>query len=153
MEGNFAARPLRTEDGPELSALLLAQAPEYVRYFTPFAFDRETVSRTLARRDQDVFTGFYWRSRLVGFFMLRGWDEGYDVPAYGVLVDEQFGGYGLATVSLRMAKAVCKLSGAPRIMLKVHPANERARRIFERAGFVRVGTDPEGEKLIYHFNL
>jgi hypothetical protein len=31
--------------------------------------------------------GIYWQAEL-RFFMLRGWDEGFDVPAYGVLIDE-----------------------------------------------------------------
>lgn len=149
----FTVRPLGTEDAQTFGSLLRSQSAAYVRFFTPFAFDRATVSSTLALLYQDIFMGLYWREKLVGFFMLRGWDEGYDVPSYGVLVDEKFNGYGLAVLSLRAAKTICKLSSVPRIMLKVYPKNVRAKRIFERAGFLQTGIDPGSDYHVYHFDF
>ncbi len=75
------------------------------------------------------------------------------MPAYGVLIDEKFSGYGLATLTLRLVKAVCKLRAAPGIMLKVHPANTPAERLFERAGFFRAGIEGESGNFIYRFNF
>lgn len=153
MMENFAIRPLQSADIPALVSLLQSQSSEYVRFFTPFSFDQATITNMLTSREQDLFIGMYWRDRLAGFFMLRGWDEGYEVPAYGVLIDEEYSGYGLTTLSLRMAKAAAKLRGSTAIMLKVHPANTHAKRLFERAGFVQTGVDSRSGSLIYFFRF
>lgn len=153
MKGQFITRLLRADDAGEFARLLAAQSTAYARFFSPFSFSPADVSRLLADRERDIFMGMYWQERLVGFFMLRGWDEGYEVPAYGVLIDEGHAGCGLATLSLRAAKAICRLCAAPRLMLKVHPDNGRAKSLFERAGFVRTGVDAGSGTLIYHFDL
>lgn len=152
MTGSFLVRPLQSEDAPALFLLLRSQTSEYAHFFSPFAFNQKFIAQMLFSRELDVFMGMFWQGELVGFFMLRGWDEGYEVPAYGALIDEGHSGYGLATLSLRMAKAICKLSRSPRIMLKVHQTNTRARRLFERAGFVQTGVDLSGEVFIFHFD-
>jgi len=153
MEQKFEISSLQIQNTTALVALLQSQSSEYVRFFTPFSFDHATILKLLTDRGQDLFYGIHWQQRLIGFSMLRGWDAGYEVPAYGVLIDEKYSGYGLATVTLRLVKAVCKMRGSPGIMLKVHPANAGAERLFERAGFFRVGIEVESGNLIYRFNF
>lgn len=151
--GDFVIRPLEPADGPALSSLLSSQSPEYLRFFRPFGFDQDSISALLRGKVQDIYMGIFWEERQAGFFMLRGWDEGYEVPAYGVLIDEAHSGLGLATLSLRISKAICRLRRAPRIMLKVDDANVRARRVFELAGFVQTEVDPSGKVFIFHFDF
>lgn len=153
LTGNLVVRPLRADEAPALHTLLRSQTPEYAHFFRPFDFNQASICHMLLNREQDVFMGMFWQGRLVGFFMLRGWDEGYEVPAYGALIDEAHSGYGLATLSLRIAKAISKLSRAPRIMLKVHQANTRAKSLFERAGFIQTGVDPDRGIFIFHFDF
>ncbi|HEY9283167.1 MAG TPA: GNAT family N-acetyltransferase [Pyrinomonadaceae bacterium] len=153
MDDDFTVRPLTDADAPALASMLKSQSPEYVRFFTPFTFDEAAVAAILAGSGQDVYMGLYWRARLAGFFMLRGWDAGYEVPAYGVLVDEAHSGYGLTTLTLGLAKAICRLRAAPRLMLKVHPDNARAKRLFERAGFKQTGVEPGSGGLVYHLDF
>jgi RimJ/RimL family protein N-acetyltransferase len=153
MEEGFTIRPLRVEDARELSEMLLAQSADYARFFNAFSFEHEAIASMLAKRRQDVFMGIYWRGRIAGFFMLRGWDEGYDVPSYGVVIDESYSGYGLTWLSLKMVKSICRLRRVPRLMLKVHPDNLAAKTLFEEAHFIHTGTEAESGNLIYHFNL
>ncbi len=133
--------------------MLSSQTSAYMRFFTPFRFDEEALLSMLGGKNQDVFMGIYWQDRLVGFFMLRGWDEGYEVPSYGVVIDERYSGYGLTRLSLRIAKSICRLRRVPRIMLKVHPDNLTAKTLFEEAHFVHTGVDAESGKLVYHFDV
>lgn len=144
---------LETKDAPQLHFMLHAQTPAYTRFFTPFNFDLNTLIDILDRQRQDIFMGIYWQDELAGFFMLRGWDEGYETPAYGVLIAERYHDYGLARLSLKVAKSICKLRRAPRIMLKVHPENVAAQNLFEESRFVQTGVEPVSGFLIYHFNL
>lgn len=153
MTAGFRIIPLEAKDAPQLSAMLSAQSPAYVRFFTPFSFDQDTIATMLAGLDQDVFMGICWQDNLVGFFMLRGWDQGYEAPSYGVLIDERYSGYGLTRLSLKMVKSICKLRRSPRIMLKVHPDNSIARALFEEARFVQTGVDAASGNLVYHFDL
>lgn len=153
MTDGFKIIPLETKDAPQLSAMLRAQSPAYVRFFTPFSFDQEVLADILARQRQDIFMGIYWQDELAGFFMLRGWDEGYEAPAYGVLIDERYSGYGLTRLSLKMVKSICKLRHSPRIMLKVRPENTVAKFLFEEARFIQTGVDAASGHLVYHFDL
>jgi len=72
----------------------------------------------------------------VGFFMLRGWDAGYERPSLGLMVDEGHAGKGLGTLCLQAAMTECRLMGISSCMLKVAPENRRARGIYEKAGFI-----------------
>lgn len=149
----LTVRTLNLEDAPDLSTLLLAQTPAYVRFFTPFNFDPHSVANLLAEQGADVYMGMYWQDRLIGFFMLRGWNSGYEIPSYGVLIDEKYSGYGLTRLSLKLAKSICKLRRVPRIMLKVNADNLIAKRLFEEAGFTQTGVDAQTRNLIYHFDF
>jgi RimJ/RimL family protein N-acetyltransferase len=150
---NLTIRPLNAEDASDLSSLLSGQSPAYVRFFTPFNFDPYSVASLLAGQGADLFMGMYWQDRLIGFFMLRGWDSGYEIPSYGVLIDEKYSGYGLTRLSLKLAKSICKLRRVPRIMLKVNADNLIAKRLFEEAGFTQTGVDAQTGNLIYHFDF
>jgi len=150
---NFTVRPLNVADASDLSTMLLAQSPAYVRFFTPFNFHHPSIESLLAEQGKDVFMGMYRGDRLIGFFMLRGWNRGYKTPAYGVLIDERYSDYGLTRLSLKLAKSICKLRHVPRIMLKVNPDNIIAKRLFEEAGFAQTGVDPQTGNLVYHFDI
>ena len=78
-----------------------------------------------------------------GFYMLRGLDEGFPDPMYGVFVAEQFAGRGLARLTLAHAEAQCRLNGWGRLRLKVDPHNTRAHRIYETGGFAFERVDPQ----------
>ena len=145
-------RPLTPTDAPHLSAMLLAQPPDYIQYFHPFDFDVETVRHLLAAARNDVYMGFFLDDELAGFFMLRGWDAGYTIPAYGVTIAQSFSGLGLATLSLDASKTLCRLHTAERLMLKVHPDNLTAKRLYEKSGFEKTGPQFE-EAGIQHYKM
>lgn len=153
MRSDLIIRPLMEDDAGDLSAMLLTQPAGYARFFYPFGFGRPAVSAVLAGQGRDVFTGLYWGGRMVGFFMLRGWNEGYEVPAFGIIIDEKYRGHGLEMVCLDAAKAICRLRGAERIMLKMHPENISAKGVARKIGFVQTGSEPESGNIIYHLEL
>jgi hypothetical protein len=149
---DFNIRPLGVEDAAAVSGLLRAQPPEYVRFFYAFGFDEEAVKRVLAARVKDIYSGIFWRGELVCFFMLRGWDAGYEVPSFGVLVDVRHRGLAFMRIALDVAKLVCRLAGAPRLMAKIHPDNVSPRGA-RRLGLVQTGVEPETGNVVYHIDL
>jgi ribosomal protein S18 acetylase RimI-like enzyme len=68
--------------------------------------------------------------------MLRGWDEGYSVPSFGVAVGSAYRGRGIGRGLLLYAIEYARKRGAPAVMLKVHLDNASARHLYESEGFV-----------------
>jgi RimJ/RimL family protein N-acetyltransferase len=148
----LTVRALSAGDAAEVSAMLRAQPPDYARFFYAFGFEEEAVARTLAGRVRDYYAGMFWGGELVGFFMLRGWDAGFEVPSFGVVVDERQKGRGFMKLALDMGKLVARLSGAPRLMAKIHPDNVSPRGA-RRLGLVQTGFEEETGNVVYHIEL
>jgi ribosomal-protein-alanine N-acetyltransferase len=85
---------------------------------------------------QDLYYAAFLGDRLVGYGMLRGWDEGYSIPSFGVAVGAAYRGRGIGQRLLRYAIEYARIRGAAAVMLKVHLDNPGARRLYEREGFV-----------------
>jgi RimJ/RimL family protein N-acetyltransferase len=149
---DFTIRPLRVEDAGEVSSMLRAQPAEYARFFYAFGNSKGEIESILASRKRDVYSGMFWRGRLVGIFMLRGWDAGYEVPSFGVLVDEKQRGRAFMRISLDVAKLICRLAGARRLMAKIHPDNISPRGA-RRLGFTQTDVEAETGNVVYHMEL
>lgn len=143
-------KKLRPDDALELSCLLNSAPPEYSKYFTPFSFDFKTISTLLKKAKLDWYFGVRIGWRLAGFYMLRGFDQGYDIPSYGVWISPHYCRKGLAKRSLTHAFALCRLHRINKLMLKVHPDNTLAKKFYEKNGFVVCKTDPKNKNLIYY---
>ena len=151
-ETELAIRPLRVEDAAAVSNMLRAQPPEYARFFYAFDFGEDQISDLLKRKIRDVYSGMFWRGELVGIFMLRGWDAGYEIPSFGVFVAEKYRGGAFMRISLDIAKLICRLSGAPRLMATIHPDNVSPRGA-TRLGFVQTGKRSDTGNIVYHMDL
>jgi GNAT superfamily N-acetyltransferase len=140
-------RPCAEGDPPAIAELLARSDAEYVRYFHPFAFDAATIAAHLVRAERDqwflleIYEGGGFRA--AGFYMLRGLDEGFADPMYGVFIAKEFSGRGLARLTLAHAEAQCRLNGWTRLLLKVDPQNARAHCLYQAAGFVFEREDPK----------
>lgn len=143
-------RRLKTEDSELLYDLFRHADRAYYNYFTAFEIDPLKISDILKAVKKDQYFGFYIQDALIGFFMLRGFDAGYEIPSYGVFISEKYKGKGLARLSVEYAIAFCKLHHIPRLMLKVHPLNSRALNLYLRMGFVQTGFDPKNNNLVFH---
>jgi RimJ/RimL family protein N-acetyltransferase len=149
---DLAIRALRVEDAALVSHMLLAQPPQYARFFYAFEFSEEKIAQLLAGKIKDVYSGIFWRDELVAIFMLRGWDAGYDVPSFGVFVVEKYRGGTFMRIALDVAKLTCRLSGARRLMATIHPDNVSPRGA-SRLGFVQTGMNNETGNIVYHMDL
>ncbi len=135
----IASAPLRIEDAAELAALLQGQRLEYLAHFHPFGFDTATIRTKLEAARRDRYWALRSDGRLAGFFMLRGFDEGYARPAFGVFVGEEFAGRGLGRLALEESLRWCRENGCEAVMLKVSPDNPRAKALYAANGFVEIG--------------
>jgi ribosomal-protein-alanine N-acetyltransferase len=134
-----AIRPIGPEDAAQLGHLFeeLSGDPQ------AGGFHPHPMTRTEARRiatggagRKDVYFAAFVMGRLAGYGMLRGWDEGYSIPSFGVAVGPAYRDRGLGRHLLRYAIDTARGHGAAAMMLKVHLDNPSARHLYESEGFV-----------------
>jgi GNAT superfamily N-acetyltransferase len=143
-------RRLGAGDARAVLTLLATDPPAYRRHF-------EADPAEIASRIDDAVADRYWGifvgGTLAALVMLRGLDAGFSAPAFGVYVAQEQSGSGLAALGLAVAQTWCRANALPEIMLTVHPENDRARRMYEREGFVPDGARSTLGHLIYRKRL
>jgi len=145
--------PLNSSHALPLVELYQQSSTEYSQHFRPFSFDIDTLIKILCKRERDLFFVILVEGEVAGFYMLRGFDEGYAVPCYGIWIAEKYSGQGLARMTLEHAISVCKKLGSSVLMLKVHPDNIRARQLYEKFGFKQTGIDTKNNNMIFNLML
>src|SRR6266567_9128779 len=89
-------KPVEHADLPNLIAFLERNdSPETVRNFNPIPLNATTAEDILRPGNKDRYYIAKTSERIVGLTMLRGWNEGFDTPSFGVLVDDSVRGRGL----------------------------------------------------------
>lgn len=145
-------RQLEPSDSAVLSAFMSAQSPEYLRFFYAFNADESALIKILSKAEKDVYSGVFWKDNLVGVFFLRGWDEGFEKPAFGVLIDEHYRGRAFLSLTVDAAKVICRLSGINRFMVKIHPDNAPLANV-QRMGFYETGVEESTGNIIFHLDF
>jgi RimJ/RimL family protein N-acetyltransferase len=143
-------RELFPDDALELANLMNADPEGYNEYFIPFDLNEKAIRELLEKKKADLYLGIYYGDDLAGCYMLRGFDAGYKIPSYGAYISSKFNNKGLATLTLFHAFSTCKLLSAPKLMLKVHPKNVVAHKLYEKYGFKETGFDDRIKNLILH---
>ena len=114
--------------------------------FHPHPLDAPTARRIAHYAGQDLYYGTVYGKQLVGYGMLRGWDEGYAVPSLGVAVHPQARGAGVGKLLMHFLHAAARCRGATQVRLKVHRENEVALAMYQRLGYVfEAEAAPDGQ--------
>jgi ribosomal protein S18 acetylase RimI-like enzyme len=103
--------------------------------FHPHPFTAASAAARSAYRGKDVYCVATVGPRVLGYALLRGWDEGYEVPSLGIAVHPDARGLGLGRALMLFLHVEARRRGAPRIRLKVYPDNERAVALYRSLGY------------------
>lgn len=152
-ETDFLLRPMMPDDAALVAGLLESQPAEYLRFFYAFGADETAIAEILKSREKDVYSGLFWQDALICVFMLRGWDAGFEIPSFGLVVAADHRGREVLAVALEAAKLIARLAGADRMMCKVHPENVGATRGALRLGWIAESEEPETGNLVYYLDL
>jgi len=127
---------LRPEHVEAVSAMFEDIAADRTAHrFHPHAFDHDNAIRVCSGAGSDLYFGLWVRGKPCGYGMLRGWDEGFDVPSLGIWVSPELRGTGAAKALMSFLHLAARLSGSTRIRLKVHPDNPRAITLYRSFGY------------------
>jgi RimJ/RimL family protein N-acetyltransferase len=122
-------------------------------FFDGLPKEQEALRSILLSAKADRYWGIYVEDKLVGLFMLRGFDAGYSAPSFGVMVKRAFRGSGLGRLALQYAEAWCRLKKVETLMLTTSEENRRAVALYEACGFVSDGERSLKGNLIYRKRL
>ncbi len=109
--------------------------------FHPHPLTPEEADRRCHYNGRDLYYVLVDDDRVLGYGMLRGWDQGYDIPSLGIALHPAEQGRGLGTVFMHFLHGAAKRRGAARVRLKVHPRNIRAIRLYTKLGYRFLGEE------------
>ena len=105
-------------------------------FFHPHPLTEEEAAARANYSGRDFYCVMLLENRVIGYGMLRGWDEGYEVPSLGIAIDPQSRGHGYSRILMNFLHTVAKERGAKRVRLKVDPQNKAAAELYRSIGYV-----------------
>jgi ribosomal-protein-alanine N-acetyltransferase len=109
--------------------------PQITRGFHPFPLNHETSARIANGPSLDRFFVALLNEQIIGISMLRGWDEGYEIPSFGIMVDYRYQGQGIGRKLTEFAIAEAEHIGCLRVRLSVIASNIAAVHLYTSLGF------------------
>lgn len=127
-------------------------ADERGRFFHPHAMTREMASKLANYHGADLYYVMTIDSNIVGYGMLRGWDQGYDIPSVGMLIRSDFRGRGLGRLFMNFLHVAAALRGAKELILHVDQMNDVAIKLYRSLGY-KVAREENHKELVGRVSL
>lgn len=109
--------------------------------FHPHPFTPEEAARRCAYQGDDLYYVAVLDRRILGYGMLRGWDEGFGIPSLGIALHPGARGMGLARALMLFLHAAALTRGAEKIRLRVYPDNTKAVALYHSLGYRWIGEE------------
>lgn len=103
--------------------------------FHPHPLTDEEAKKRAQYSGKDLYYVLVEGDEVLGYGMLRGWDEGYEVPSLGIVIHPSVRGIGLGKLFTHFLHAVARRRGASKIRLKVYPDNTNAVTLYKELGY------------------
>lgn len=142
--------PAKAEDAPILECVKLTpdwavRLCEFFRalekngdaeYFSPHPFTDEAIRSLASRAGKDLYCLLVEGESVLGYGLLRGWDEGYQIPSLGIAIYPAARGFGLGKLLMHFLHVSAYRRGASKIRLRVRRSNRNAVKLYEDLGYV-----------------
>jgi ribosomal protein S18 acetylase RimI-like enzyme len=139
-------RPATPSDEADLARLFLALAQVGdERLFHPHPLSAEAARTVCHHRETNGPHDEYHVAisetpndsvdKIVGYGILRGWTEGYEIPSLGIAVHPKHRGFGIARAFMNHLHAVAAARGAKQVRLKVYRSNTAAVRLYQSLSY------------------
>lgn len=106
-------------------------------YFHPHPFTWEQAEQLSQYNGKDLYYVVTTSDKIIiGYGMLRGWDEGYNIPSLGIIIHPEWRKTGLGFLLMSFLHQAAKEKGSEKIRLKVYPENIQAIRVYKKLGYI-----------------
>jgi ribosomal-protein-alanine N-acetyltransferase len=129
-------RQLTPELAQPLADFFGSLTHEDVARFHPHALTPEVAQQLCGYQGRDLYFAAVCDQRVIGYGLLRGWDEGYAIPSLGIALRPDLRGTGLARALMLFLHGAARLRGAERLRLTVTRSNARAAALYRSLGYV-----------------
>ena len=123
------------EQSITLEKLLSKENKSYLCYFTAFNKPNKSLSEQIKLAKKDKYFCLSKNNQVIGFYCLRGLDENYTIPSFGLYITSENNGKGYGSLALKSAQEWCKRNLIKVLMLKVDKNNIKALHMYEKNGF------------------
>jgi ribosomal protein S18 acetylase RimI-like enzyme len=89
---------------------------------------------------------------VIGYGMLRGWDEGYSIPFLGISIHPSHHGKGYGKIMMNHLHRIAYDCGVRSIKLKVYKDNIGAISLYKKLGYI-LTEDKDSDKLVGTINF
>ncbi|HBY07191.1 MAG TPA: N-acetyltransferase [Chloroflexi bacterium] len=127
------------------------QASGEAEFFHPHPFTAQEASRRAYYRGADLYYALLQGEQIIGYGMLRGWDEGYTIPSLGIFMARAARGRGLGELLMHFLHAAARARGAEKIRLTVYTHNAAAVSLYQKLGYRF--EDAESDQVIGYLDL
>ncbi len=103
--------------------------------FHPHPFTEDVVETVIKQVHKDVYCILVEGQQILGYGMLRGWDEGFEIPSLGIAIHPSARGIGLGKALMHILHLSAKRRGATKVRLRVKSGNIRAAKLYEDMGY------------------
>lgn len=111
--------------------------------FRSHGFDDAELDRLVNYTGLDLYYVMVAGSAVLGYGLLRGWDEGYAVPSLGIAIHPSCRRGGLGIALMHFLHAAARRRGASKVRLRVRQDNAAAKSLYERMGYSFASTEGE----------
>lgn len=91
--------------------------------------------------------------KIAGMGMLRGWDEGYEIPSLGLFVSPNFQGFGVGKAIMNHLTSLAMSRSCDRIRLTVDTVNERAVNLYKAQNYEIDAAQSDRDRLVMYRKL
>jgi ribosomal-protein-alanine N-acetyltransferase len=120
-------------------------------FFHPHPLTREEATKIATSTGKDLYYALVLNKSVIAYGMLRGWDDGFEIPSLGIAVAREWRGVGVGSAMMNMLHLAARSRGARKIRLKVHVENRSAIDLYKSLGYEFL--DREGEQLVGFITL
>lgn len=120
---------------PLLEFLRSLEAAGEDRWFRPHPFTAEVVEDLSAQSRGDLYYVLVEGNAVLGYGMLRGWSEGFEIPSLGIAIASTARNQGLGRAFMHFLHAAARRRGSTKVRLRVNSDNARALAMYKSLGY------------------
>ena len=106
-----------------------------ISFFHPHTFNHESACKICEYVGKDEYYAIWDMSKIAGYGMLRGMDDGYAVPSLGLCIGNKYRRTGLSKLFINFLEISAKLKGCGYIRLSVMLENTYAIKLYSSLGY------------------
>lgn len=104
-------------------------------FFKPHPFTLNYCEKICNIKGRDLYAVLMDEDKIIGYGLLRGWDEGYEVPFLGIYIAKKYRKKGYSTKFMKYLHLYAQMCGASKVCLKVYKDNFIAQNLYKKLNY------------------